>query len=183
MPSTTKELEEWPMAREMTTGSILIKDSALLPKELRLETNPCVPGWGLVQDFDAYGLDREIQKTGWTFFSQAEVIQATVFGIDVQKMIRRAIGRILANPKSERFNALEITRVASVGSGRFPGVRFISVSANSRHIQKGLTLFCVTDVPEPGASRIVPGPKPALAVGSERFPERGSSLRWQQSRT
>jgi hypothetical protein len=140
------------MAREMTTGTILIKENTLLPKELQLETNPCVPGWGLVQDFDAYGLDREIEKIGWTFFSLAEVIRATVFGIDVQKMVRRAIERILSNPKSERFNSLEITRVASVGSGRFPGVRFITVSAISRHIQKGLTLFCVNDVQESGAT-------------------------------
>ena len=170
------------MAREMTTGTILIKDSALLPKELRLETNSCVPGWRLVKNFNAHGLSREIQKTGWNFFSQAEVIQATVFGLDLQKMIRRAIERILANPKSERFNFLEITRVASVGSGKFPGVRFITVSANSRHIQKGLTLFCVNDVPEPGASRIASGPKPALAAGSKRSPEQGSSLMCQQSR-
>ena len=170
------------MAREMTTGTILIKDSALLPKELRLETNPCLPGWGLVQDFDAYGLDREIQKTGWIFFSLAEVIRATVFGLDLQKMIRRAIERILSNPKSERFNSLEITRVASVGSGRFPGVRFITVPANSRHIQKGLTLFCVNDVQKSGATRIACGPKPALAAGSDRSPERGSSLNCQRSR-
>lgn len=153
------------MARETTTGTILIKDGALLPKELRLETNPCVPGWGLVQDFDACGLDRELQKTGWTFFSLAEVIRATVFGIDVQKMIRRAIERILANPKSEKFNSLEITRVASVGSGKFPGVRFITVSAISRHIQEDLTLYCVNDVPEPGAARIACGPKLVLASG------------------
>jgi hypothetical protein len=166
MPSTLKEHEESPMPRdEMTTGTILIKDSALLPKELRLETNPCLPGWGLVQDFDAYGLDREIQKTGWTFFSLAEVIRATVFGLDLQKMIRRAIERILANPKAERFNSLEITQIISLGSGRFPGVRFITVSANSRHIQKGLTLFCVNDVPDSGATRIASGPKLALAAG------------------
>lgn len=162
------------MAREMTTGTILIKDGALLPNDLRLETNPCVPGWGLVNNFDAYGLDREIEKIGWTFFSLAEVIRATVFGIDVQKMVRRAIERILANPKSERFNSLEITRVASVGSGKFPGVRFTTVFANSRHIQEGLTLFCVNDVPDSGATRIACGPKLALAAGSERSPERAT---------
>ena len=30
---------EWPMADKITTGTILIKDGALLPKALRLETN------------------------------------------------------------------------------------------------------------------------------------------------
>jgi hypothetical protein len=174
VPSTTKQQEESAMAREMTTGAILIKDGALLPEGLLLETQPCVPGWKAVQDFDAYGLDREIQKSGWTFFSLAEVIRATVFGIDLRKMIQRAIERILANPKSEGFNSLEITQITSLGSGKFPGVRFITVSAISRHIQKGLTLFCINDVPEPVTTRIASGPKPALAVGSERSPERGS---------
>lgn len=170
------------MAREMTAGAILIKDGALLPEELLLETQPCVPGWKAVQDFDAYGLDREIQKSGWTFLSLAEVIRATVFGIDLRKMIQRAIERILANPKSEGFNSLEITQITSLGSGKFPGVRFITVCAISRHIQKGSTLLCVNDIQELGATRITSGPRPALAAGSELIPERGSSLKWQRSR-
>ena len=126
------------MAHEITMGTILIKDNAVLPKELQFESEPCVPGWRLVKDFDGYGLDREIRKTGWTFFCLAGEIKATVFGIDRQKMVRRAIERILANPRSEKFNSMEITRVASVGSERFPLVRYVTVSAQSRHIQESL---------------------------------------------
>ncbi len=117
------------MAQEITTGTILIKDNALLPKELQFEGEPCVPGWRLVKNFDGCGLDREIQKTGWTFFCSAGEIRATVFGINAQTRVRKAIGRILANPKSEKFNSLEITRLASVSSERFPPVHYVTVSA------------------------------------------------------
>ena len=134
------------MAHEITTGTILIKDGTLLPEELKFESEPCVPGWWLVKDFDGYKLDREIRKTGWTFFCLAREIKATVFGIDKQKMVLKAIERILANPKSEKFNSLEITRVASAGSGRFPLVGYVTVSAQPRHIQESLFLCQAKDL-------------------------------------
>jgi hypothetical protein len=124
------------MAHDIRAGTILIKDDALLPRELHFESEPCVPGWRVVTDFDGYGLGQVIDKTGWTFFCFAEEINVTVFGIDGQKMARRAIERILANPKFEKFNSLEITRVASVGSEHFPPVRYVTISAQSRHVQK-----------------------------------------------
>jgi hypothetical protein len=135
------------MAHEITTGSILVKDNALLPKELQFESEPCVRGWTLVKDFDAYRLDREIQKAGWHLFCLAGEIKATVFGMDRQIMVRRAIERILANPKSDKFNSLEIIRVASVGSERFPLVRYVTVCAQSRHIQESLFLCRARDLP------------------------------------
>jgi len=136
------------MADEITIGTILIKDGALLPKRLQFESEPCVPGWRFVKDFDGHALDREIQKTGWTFFCLAREIRATVFGIDERSMVRRAIERILARAKPEKFNSLEITRVASVGSERFPLVRYVTVSAQPRHIQEGLLLFRAKSLPE-----------------------------------
>lgn len=135
------------MAHEIGTGTILIKDNALLPKGLQFESEPCVPGWRLVKDFDGYGLDREIQKTGWALCLAGE-IKVTVFGIEREKMVRRAIEQILASPKSEEFNSLEITRVASVGSERFPLVRYVTVSAQSRNIQESLFLRRAKDLPE-----------------------------------
>ena len=72
-----------------------------------------------------------------------------MFGIDKQKMVLRAIERILAGPKSEKFNSLGITRVISVGSGRFPLVRYVTVSAQPRHIQESLFLCHAKDFPKP----------------------------------
>jgi hypothetical protein len=131
-------------------GTILIKEGTLLPETLRLECEPCVPGWRLVRDLDGYELDREIQKTGWTFFSLAGEINGTVFGNDRQKKVRRAIERILANPRSKEFNSLQIARVVSK---RFLGVPYISVSAVSRHIQKSLVLLSDAES-QAGATRL-----------------------------
>lgn len=134
------------MAHEIRTGTILVKENAVLPKELQFEGEPCVPGWTVVKDFDGYGFDREIQKTGWTFSCLPGETKATVFGVDGQTMVRRAIERILANSKSKNFNSLEILRVASAGSQRFPLVHYVTVSAQSRHIQEGLFLWCAKDI-------------------------------------
>jgi hypothetical protein len=148
VPSTAKERRVSPMAHEITAGTILIKDDALLPKSLQFESEPCVAGWKLVKDFDGYGLDRQIQKTGWTFLCLVGEMHATVFGIDAHKMVRRAIERILPRAKSPKFNSLEITRVASVGSERFPLVRYVTVSAQSRHIQESLFPSYASDLPK-----------------------------------
>ena len=137
------------MLSDITKGMILIKDGALLPKTLYFKSEVWVPGWRLVRDFDAAALDRAIQRAGWSFFSLAGEIKATVFGIDRKKTVCRAIERILANPKSEKFNALEITGVDSIGSERFPIVSYITVSAQLRHIQQGVFLFRAGDPARP----------------------------------
>jgi hypothetical protein len=133
------------MAETIKTGTVLIKESVLLPEALRFESEFCLPGWRLVTDLDGHALDRKIREAGWTFFCLAGEMKATVFGIDGQKMIRRAVERILASPKAAKFNSLEITKVTLVGSGRFVGVRHLTVSANSRHIAESSILFRAKD--------------------------------------
>jgi len=108
---------------------------------VRFESEACVPGWRLVKDLDGCGLDRKIRDAGWTFFCLAGQLGATVFGIDEQKTLSRAVGQILANLESAEFNSLEIMRVTSEASKRFLGVRYVTVSAQSRHIQESAFLF------------------------------------------
>jgi hypothetical protein len=136
------------MENEIKVGTVFLEDNTVLPEGLRLEAGPGVQGWGVLRDFDGYGLDRAIQKTGWTFFCLAGEVRATVFGIDNQSMLRRASERILAKGKSDGFNSLEITQVASVGSERFPLVHYVTVSAQWRHIQESLFLSPGRDLPE-----------------------------------
>jgi hypothetical protein len=124
------------MSYEFKTGTILIKESALLPTDLAFTSESCVPGWKMVTDSDVCALDGEIRKSGWAFFRIAAEIGESVFGLDEQKMLRRAIGRILERAKLERFNSLEIAGVRSVDSVRFPGVRYVTISAHPRHIQQ-----------------------------------------------
>jgi len=128
-------------------GTILIKEGTLLPEAVRFESEPCVSGWRLVKDLDGCGLDRKIRDAGWTFFCLAGQLGATVFGIDEQKTLSRAVGQILANLESAEFNSLEIMRVTSEASKRFLGVRYVTVSAQSRHIQESAFLFGAKDLP------------------------------------
>ncbi len=157
------------MAETIKTGTILIKEHTLKPEILRFESESCVPGWRLVKDLDGYELDRKISAAGWTFFCLAGQIRATVFGIDEEKMTRKAIERILTNPKLEKFNSLEITRVAPVASKRFLGVRNVTVYAHSRHIQESLFLFRAKELQELVPSRIDcrPNQSIGLARGKE----------------
>ena len=128
-------------------GTFLIKEGTLLPETVRFESESCVPGWRLVNDLDACGLDRKIRDAGWTFFCRAGQLGATAHGIDEQKTLSRAVGQILAKLESAEFNCLEIMRVASETSKRFLGVRYVTVSAQSRHIQASAPLFWAKDLP------------------------------------
>ncbi len=116
-------------------GTVLIKEGTLLPETLRFESEPCVSGWRSVKDLDGCGLDRKIREAGWAFFCPDGQLGATVFGIDEQKTLSRAVEQILANLESAEFNCLEIMRVTLEASKRFQGVHYMTVSAQSRHIQ------------------------------------------------
>ena len=135
------------MPDTIKTGTILIKEGTLLPETVRFESKPCVLGWRLVKDLDGCGLDRKIHEAGWTFSGRAGEIGATVFGIDEQKTLRRAVEQILANLEPAEFNSLEILRVVSEASKRFLGVRYVTVSAQSRDIQESAPLFRAKDLP------------------------------------
>jgi hypothetical protein len=130
------------MPDTIKTGTILIKDGTFLPDALRFESEPCATGWRLVKNLDGYGLGQKVHEAGWTFFCLAGEINATIFGFDIQKTVRRAVKRILANLKPGEFNSLEITHVAGK---RFLGVRYVTVSARSRHIQEDAFLLQVKD--------------------------------------
>lgn len=153
------------MAQTIKTGTILIKDGTFLPDALQFESEPCATGWRLVKNLDGYRLDRKIHEAGWTLFCLAGEIKATIFGFDRQRTIRRAVKRILANPKSEKYNSLEIMRVASK---RFLGVPHVSVSACSRHIQESLLLFCDNDLRELGPSKIDCRPDQTMGLAGSK---------------
>jgi len=148
------------MRDTIKAGKVLIKEGTLLPEALRIETVPYVFGWTLVENFDGYGLDREIRELGRTFFCLAGDIRATVVGMDGSTLVDRAVKKILANPKSKKFNALEITRVVSK---RFLGVAYASLSARSRHVQDSLFLF-----QGPTEAKRDPQPMQNRVVGKER---------------
>jgi hypothetical protein len=127
-------------------ATILIREGTRLPANQPIESEAFLPGWRLVKGLDGYGLDRQIREAGWIPSCLARETRATVFGIDEEKMVRRAIVEILARLQSEEFNSLEITRVTSVASKRFLEVRCVTVSAQSRLIQQGVSLVSEKDM-------------------------------------
>jgi len=130
------------MAQTIKTGTILIKDGTVLPGELQFESEPCATGWRLVKNLDGHGLGQKIHEAGWSFFYLAGEIRATIFGFDGQKTVRRAVKRILANLRPDKFNGLEITQVEAK---RFLGFPYASVCAHSRHIQENVFLLQAKD--------------------------------------
>jgi len=129
---------EGQMSDNNTPETILIRESTLLPAGLAVESEVFLPGWRVVKNLDRSTLARNIESANWTSFCMGREIRTTVFGIDEKKMVVRATKEILARLKSEKFNSLEITRVTSVTSERFLGVRSLTVSAQSRLIQKAV---------------------------------------------
>ena len=95
----------------------------------------------VVTNLQALALDREIQKTGWTFFCSTDEAKTSTFGIDSTKMVHRAIEAILARMTSARFNSLEILKVKFVKSERFPLVLHLTFSSRWRHIQQDVIPF------------------------------------------
>ncbi len=117
--------------------TILIRENTVLPAGLAVETELVFPGWKAVRHLDGYELGRAIHKANWSFFYLAGKINAIAFGRKGQKTRRRAMKRIAMKLKGKQFNVLEITAVVEK---RFLGFLFVSVSANSRHIQESVYL-------------------------------------------
>ena len=163
------------MLNAIEAGRIFVREGAALPKGLQIESELYIPGWRVVRSLDGYGLDRKIHDAGWTFFCLAYETKATVFGIDAENMLRRAIERILATRKveAEKFNSLEIVRVAWWSSKRFLGIRQVTVSARSRHIQESPIIFRVKDenFEVPSLSKVESRPGQSIGLStSEELP-------------
>jgi hypothetical protein len=137
-------------------GNIFVREGTPLPEALQLESEPYLPGWRLVKNLAARGLERKLRQAGWNFFCLAGYSHVSVFGFDEEKAVQRAVERILANRTLKRFNVLEITRVSSGVSKRFLGVCYVTLCAQSRHIQESVFLSETKDVQERDRDTLTP---------------------------
>jgi hypothetical protein len=126
-------------------GSILIKEGTSLTGDRLVRSDAYVPGWRLVRNLNALGLDERIHEAGWTCSDAEDEINVTVYGLDLRKTVRKAVEQILANPQSAKCNFLAITRVASVASKRFLGVTYLTVAAHFRDFRKSFIPVPTTD--------------------------------------
>ena len=129
----------------LKAGTILIRENALLPEDLHVESAPGDLGWRVVRNLDAYALDRKIRACGWTFFYLAEEITGMALGADGHKTAQAALQRILKKLKPQEFNSLQVTAVTPK---RFLGIPYTTVIAHSRQIQETLFLIRASGLPE-----------------------------------
>ncbi len=122
------------MTNAIAVGSILVERDIRFPGAFLLSSESDSNGWASVNGADP-GFERMIQAAGWTFFYMAGRIRTTVFGFDGQKALSVAVGRLIANVKSQHCNSLEITEMAM---RTFLSVPYVSVTAHARHLQKGM---------------------------------------------
>jgi hypothetical protein len=123
------------MPNSEESGMVLIRDGALLPPDMAIESEPFLPGWRVVKNLDGYSLNRKIKEANWNFVHLSGEYKARVVGRAYAGTLRKGVTRILTELRGRRFNSLEITAVVIK---RFVGLAFLSISANRRHIQDGL---------------------------------------------
>jgi hypothetical protein len=120
------------------SGTVLIKEGALLPEPLRLGDEITVTGWvPVTEDLDRRRIENTLSAAGWTFFHLAHSIETTAFGFDRPKAVQKALQRLVTAVKHEKCNALEIDNLEARSFWGFP---YVSLSAHPRHIQKGMVL-------------------------------------------
>ena len=106
------------MPETIKTGTVLIKDGALLPDALQFESEPCATGWRLVTNLDGYALDCKIHEAGWTFFCMAGEIKTIVCGFERAK--ERSEGR-QANPGEDELGEVQFFGNHASGLETLPG--------------------------------------------------------------
>jgi hypothetical protein len=141
--------------------AILIREDTPLPVNLSIESEAFLTGWRVIKNLDRSTLARNIEGANWNFFYLAGEIRATVLGRDRSGTLRRAVRRVLAKQKGQKFNSLEITNVISK---RFLGIPFINITAHSRHIQQGIGL-----VPAKEFVLTMPVAAPSKEVATKQF--------------
>lgn len=129
------------MADAITAGTILIEDGTVIPDSMVLQRAPYSRGWASLM-FGNRELEEEINKAHWNLFYIASDIKKKAFDFDKEKSLRSAVDRVIMAVKANRCNCLEITQVTPSSFFKLP---FITVTAHSRHIQKGNVFVGVTE--------------------------------------
>ena len=125
------------MSNTLRVGALFMQAGTFIPRSLGVETEECSPGWKWITNLDGDSFDRNVRNAGWSFFFLAAKIQVTVWGHWTDKLVGKAIKRVLARARPAQFNCLEVTELSA---RRFCGIPYVHLSAHSRHIQEGAVL-------------------------------------------
>ncbi len=126
------------MAPIVQVGTVLIgEESPGLTEPLALQREPYFENWSVVKLPDGITLNDKVRAARWNFFFMADEIKSTFFGAIGAAKIQGALRQIARKVERQNFNCLEVTGIVAK---RFLGVSYATVSAHSRHIQKGYQL-------------------------------------------
>ena len=125
------------MLQTVQVGTILVKESPLIPELFGLDIEHYSGNWNVVKMLDAFALDRKIRGAGWSFSFMAAEVKGMFFGGLGAAKMQNALHRIFRKVRQQPFNALEVTGIVRK---RFLGVPYTIVSAHSRHIQQSCYL-------------------------------------------
>lgn len=125
------------MPPTIQVGTVLIDDSPLITRFFGLESEACSGRWSVVKLLDGFALDRKIHAAGWNFFFMAAEVKVMCFGAVGSRKVQNALTRIVRKVKQQHFNGLEVTGIVAKS---FLGVPYATVTAHSRHIQRGWQL-------------------------------------------
>jgi|HubBroStandDraft_6_1064221.scaffolds.fasta_scaffold04638_7 hypothetical protein len=143
------------------TGTVLIKEGALLPPGLDASSDTFAPGWRAFANLNGYALTRRIEAQNWHFFYLAGERRASALGGDRQATLQRAVKEILANTASEQYNSLEVTKITAK---RFLGVPYLRVCSHLRHVQEDILLLSPNDPPGRSAAHVKSRRPTAIAL-------------------
>jgi hypothetical protein len=145
----------------ITPGTILIQKGTLLPPAFRPGSESYPNAWVSVKSsLDPHDLEKELAALGWTFHYMAGKVRVTAHGFDRQKAFDKALTRLIAGAMRQKCNCLEIDEVATTS---FLGVPGVSISAHTRHIQKGITFSGVNTPDQPAPPDAAATPAVALS--------------------
>jgi hypothetical protein len=99
------------MPQTIQVGTILVKESPLMPELFDLDIEHYSGNWNVVKTLDAFALDRKIRGAGWSFFFLAAEVKGMFFGALGAKKIQNALHRIFGKVRQQSFNALEVTGI------------------------------------------------------------------------
>ena len=136
--------EAMGMTDGIGVGTLLLKDGALTPQPLQFSNQPCAAGWSAITNATCAQLSEDLNGAGWTFFYMAGEIHANGFGMNAQSRMNRALTHLIGSNGHERCNCLEITQIRQRS---FLGLRYISLAARSRHVQKSRSFEAFAGMP------------------------------------
>jgi hypothetical protein len=137
------------MTDKIHVGSMLLEEGTPLPESLVVGTEPFANGWSCLPSSSA-PLGQALESAGWTFFCRAGPIHTTGFGFDEQSRTDRAVAHAIEAVKREQGNCLEITQMRQRS---FLGLRYTSLVAHARHIQRSRSVQDESDLPARMRSR------------------------------